>query len=103
MRKQRLKRRNKTVETVGVGTPLPNVFTDEVMTCPICGTQQQASPDNESGWTAIQLDDRVGAYFCPTCWHKIGQAHGYDNMNLIAIGIGMGSAEMLELAKKLVG
>lgn len=99
---KRLKRKRKTVEAVGAGTPAPDVFEQEMMSCPICGRQQQADPARQSGWTALQLDASVKGYFCPDCWHTIGRKHGYENMTLMAVGICMGSTDMLTLAKSLV-
>lgn len=97
---KRLKR--KTKQAVGIGTPRKDVFEGEMMTCLICDTQKKSDSGVESGWTAIQLDENIGGYFCPTCWHKIGKRVGYEYMSMLATSICLGNEEAKKLAKSLV-
>lgn len=69
--KKRLKRRirygasanGKEVFTTGDGTEIPTLFDGEMMTCAICGKQQQSDPRQESNWRAIQIDEEI-FYIC---------------------------------------
>lgn len=45
------------------GTKIPTLFNGEMMTCAICGKEQQSDPLKESNWRAIQLDEEV-FYVC---------------------------------------
>lgn len=76
-------------------------FQGEVMCCPLCDKHQRSDPQNDSGWTRIQVGEDV-AYFCPNCWHGIGKEHGYDNMGVLAAGIAMGGVATLTFGRYLV-
>lgn len=52
-----------------------NLFRGEMMICYMCGMVKKSNPKKESGWTAVEVLDDIGAsrkiiYFCPTCFQK---------------------------------
>lgn len=42
-------------------------FMGELMICASCGRTQQSHPNQESGWTVIELEGAPPRYICPEC------------------------------------
>lgn len=47
--------------------PPPTVFQNELMTCVVCGNQQQSDPAVESNWTCFEINETERYYCCPAC------------------------------------
>lgn len=43
------------------------IFGGEMMWCRECGKKKKSDPKIESGWTAIQVNEKT-FYICPECW-----------------------------------